>query len=357
MKQKISLVIIAFVGLFLLFYWMEDHPENISETNFWKEDWKSIRYAPPKEDWCGVTEPKFAEESMVFRKIPRGWNVTPLYTVSLTKDGKEVSYEANYNVKNSFSELSVLKTKLIEKATPEIQKSYCLGMSSPSLSLSEESGTDIEFSKDKQLFFGKKIGADEGRVSVLVNDEVIAPYNYLIEKFRAPSISFREKMYVTFNEGYLRELSFSGQVVNVKAENRAKKNQYNVYVNDWSRTTGERIVLPPDVGNQWESVVKGLKLEFYRDEAGAPQFPELATTQVAEAVLDVTQSEGIKYRLSFFPLWESESGKWRPVRRELLPYFSESITWMKEESFQNLVNAVMKVKSASRYERPNQKIQ
>ncbi|TGL85118.1 hypothetical protein EHQ68_17915 [Leptospira congkakensis] len=357
MKQKVSLVGVAFVGLFLLFYWMEDHPENISETNYWKEDWKSIRYTPPKADWCGVLEPKFAEETMVFRKIPRGWNQTPLFTVTSSKNDKLVSYEANYNVKNSFSELSVLKTKLIEKTSPEIQNSYCLGMSSPSLSLSEENGQEIEFSKDKQLFFGKKIGSDEGRISVLVKDEVIAPYNYLIEKFRAPNTSFREKMYVTFNNGYIKELSFSGQVVNVKADNRAKKNQYNVYVNDWSRSTGERIVLPPDVGNQWESVVKGLKVEFYSDEAGAPLFPELSSTQPPEAVLDVTQSEGIKYRLSFFPLWESESGKWRPVRRELVPYFSETTTWIKEETFQNLVIAVMKVKNASRYERPNQKIQ
>lgn len=357
MKQKISLVVIAFVGLFLLFYWMEDHPENISETNYWKEDWKSIQYIPPKADWCGTMEPKFAEETMVFRKIPRGWNQTPLYTVTSTKDGKAVSYEANYNVKNSFSELSVLKTKLIEKSTEDIQKSYCLGENSPSLSLSEENGPTIEFSKNKQLFFGKKIGSDEGRVSVLIHEEIIAPYNYLIEKFRTPATNFREKMYITFNDGYLKELSFSGQIVTVKAENRAKKNQYNVYVNDWSRTTGERIVLPPDVGNQWESVTKGLKVEFYSDEAGAPEFPEVSLAQNPEAVLDVVQSEGIKYRLSFYPLWETDSGKWRPVRRELIPYFSETVTWIKEESFQNLVNAVMKVKNASRYERPNQKIQ
>lgn len=120
---------------------MEDHPENISETNYWKEDWKSIQYVPPKADWCGIAEPKFAEEVMVFRKIPRGWNQTPLYTVTSIKDGKTISYEANYNVKNSFSELSVLKTKLIEKSTADIQKSYCLGENSPSLALSEENGS------------------------------------------------------------------------------------------------------------------------------------------------------------------------------------------------------------------------
>lgn len=215
----------------------------------------------------------------------------------------------------------------------------------------------MNFQKTNNCFSVKKIGSDEGRVSVLVHEEIIAPYNYLIEKFRTPSTNFREKMYVSFNDGYLKELSFSGQILSVKAENRAKKNQYNVYVNDWSRTTGERIVLPPDIGNQWESVTKGLKVEFYTDEVGAPEFPEVSLTQNPEAVLDVVQSEGIKYRLSFYPLWETNSGKWRPVRRELVPYFSESITWIKEESFQNLVNAVMKVKNASRYERPNQKIQ
>ncbi|GBF42951.1 hypothetical protein LPTSP2_22440 [Leptospira ellinghausenii] len=357
MKQKISLVLIAFIGLFLLFYLMEDHPENISETNYWKEDWKSIQYNPPKSDWCGNLVPSFAEFPMVFRKISRGWNEPALYTVTTLVNGNKVAYEGNYNVKNSFSELSVLKTKLIESSSQEIKKTYCLGEFSPSLSLSEENGADIKFQPSKQLLFGKKIGAEEGRIAVLVNDEIIAPYQYIIEKFRTPVSNFREKMYVTMSEGYIQELKFIGQGITVQVENRAKKNQYNVFVNEWSRTTGERIVLPPDVGNQWESVVKGLKVEFYPDEVGAPKFPSLTETTNPEAVLEITISGGNKIRLSLFPVWESEQGRWRPVQRQFPPYFDESITWMKEESFQNLVNAVMKVKSASRYERPNQKIQ
>ncbi|XDD46964.1 hypothetical protein AB3N60_02405 [Leptospira sp. WS39.C2] len=357
MKQKITLVLLAFLGLFLLFYLMEDHPENISETNYWKEDWKSIQYNPPKPDWCGNLVPSFAEHQMVFRKIPRGWNEPALYTVTTHVNGNEVFYEGNYNVKNSFSELSVLKTKLIESSTDEIKKTYCLSESSPSLFLSEENGKEIKFQANKQLLFGKKIGADDGRIAVLVNNEIIAPYQYIIEKFRTPVSNFREKMYVTMSEGFIQELKFSGQGILVQVENRAKKNQYNVYVNDWSRTTGERIVLPPDVGNQWESVVKGLKVEFYPDETGAPKFPTISEKTSPEAILDVTISNGNKIRLSLLPVWESEQGKWRPVFRQFPPHFDESISWMKEESFQNLVNAVMKVKSASRYERPNQKIQ
>ncbi|MGV3664949.1 MAG: hypothetical protein ACO1NV_02370 [Leptospira bouyouniensis] len=357
MKQKISLVLITFLGLFLLFYLLEDHPENISETNYWKEDWKSIRYLPPKEDWCGNMVPSFADQPMVFRKIPRGWNEPALYTVTTLREGDSLSYEGNYNVKNSFSELSVLKTKLIEVTSDQIQKNYCLGESSPSLTLSDENGKDISFDLSKQLLFGKKIGSDEGRIAVLINKEIIAPYQYIIEKFRTPVTNFREKMYVTVSEGFIKELKFVGQGISVHAENRAKKNQYNVFVNDWSRTTGERIVLPPDVGNQWESVVKGLKVEFYPDETGAPKFPIFSDKLSPEAILDVTLSGGNKIRLSLYPVWESESGKWRPVLRQFPPHFEESVTWMKEESFQNLVNAVMKVKSASRYERPNQKIQ
>ncbi|TGM37933.1 hypothetical protein [Leptospira biflexa] len=357
MKQKISLVLVAFLGLFLLFYLMEDHPENISETNFWKEDWKSIRYQPPKSDWCGNMNPSFAEYPMVFRKIPRGWNEPALYTVTTISEKGSVSYEGNYNVKNSFSELSVLKTKLIETSTDEIQKNYCLGENSPSLTLSEENGEEIVFDTSKQLLFGKKIGSDEGRISVLINNQIIAPYQYIIEKFRTPVSNFREKMYVTVSEGFIKEIKFMGQGITVQAENRAKKNQYNVFVNDWSRTTGERIVLPPDVGNQWETIVKGLKVEFYPDEVGAPQFPTLTEKVSPEAILDTNLSNGNKVRLSFYPIWESESGKWRPVLRQFPPQFEESVTWMKEESFQNLVNAVMKVKNASRYERPNQKIQ
>lgn len=357
MKQKIALVLIAFVGLFLLFYWMEDHPENISETNYWKEDWKSIRFLPPKSDWCGNPIPNFAESAMVFRKIPRGWNETALYSVTTLQDGKSVVYEGNYNVKNSFSELSVLKTKLIESASDEIKNTYCLGESSPSLTLSEDNGKEISFDADKQLFFGKKIGSDDGRIATLIKNEIIAPYQYIIEKFRTPVTNFREKMYVTMSEGFIQELKFSGQGIVVQVENRAKKNQYGVFVNDWSRSTGERIVLPPDVGNQWESVVKGLKVEFYPDETGAPPFPTLTDIASPEAILDVTIANGHKIRLSLYPVWESGSETWRPVRRQFPPYFEESVSWMKEESFQNLVNAVMKVKSASRYERPNQKIQ
>lgn len=357
MKQKLGLVFVAFLGLFLLFYFMEDHPENISETNYWKKDWKSIRYNPPTSDWCGNLVPSFADSPMIFRKLSRAWNEPALYTVTTEKNGNVLVYEGNYNVKNSFSELSVLKTKLIESSTDEIKKTYCLSEFSPSLTVSEENGKEIEFLVDKQLLFGKKIGADEGRIAVAIQNEIIAPYQYIIEKFRTPVTNFREKMYVAVTEGFIQELQFSGQGILVQVENRAKKNQYNVYVNNWSRNSGERIVLPPDVGNQWESVVKGLKVEFYPDETGAPSFPTLSEKISPEAILDVNISNGTKIKLSFLPSWESVEGKWRPVLRQFPSHFDESITWMKEESFQNLVNAVMKVKSASRYERPNQKIQ
>ncbi|EOQ90029.1 hypothetical protein LEP1GSC202_1613 [Leptospira yanagawae serovar Saopaulo str. Sao Paulo = ATCC 700523] len=357
MKQKLTLVLIAFFGLFLLFYLMEDHPENISETNYWKEDWKSIRYNPPKPEWCGNLVPSFADSTMVFRKLSRSWNAPALFTVTTEKNGNVLVYEGNYNVKNSFSEISVLKTKLIESSTDEIKKTYCLSEFSPSLTVSEDNGKEIQFDGKKQLLFGKKIGADEGRVAVAIQNEIIAPYQYIIEKFRTPVTNFREKAYISVTDGYIEELKFSGQGNLVQVENRAKKNQYNVYVNHWSRTTGERIVLPPDVGNQWENVAKGLKVEFYPDEVGAPQFPSLPENVSPEATLAVNLSNGTKIILSFFPIWESAEGKWRPVVRQFPSYFDESITWMKEDSFQNLVNAVMKVKSASRYERPNQKIQ
>ncbi|MDF3819503.1 hypothetical protein P3G55_06315 [Leptospira sp. 96542] len=354
MNKKIIYVILSFLVLFGLFYFMEDHPENITETNYWKENWTSVYFEAPKDDWCGNLSPSFIKEPLLMVAISRGWKKPPLYSLSFDWNGKKYTYEGNYNVKNTFSELSALKTKLIEKQNDDLKKEFCLGSSSPSLTVSSEVFDPKKTENFKKLIFGKKIGSDEGRVATMIGDEIISPYNYVIEKFRTTAASFRERTLVSFNGGYIGSLSFSGQSVSVKIDNRAKKNQYNNYVNDWSRTTGERIVIPPDLGNQWETVTKGLKADLYPDEEGAPQWIEVSEP---EAVFLVEQSEGIRFRIVFYPAIQTESGTWRPVKREIPPYLTESVSFLKEESFQNLVEAVMKVKNASRYERPNQKIQ
>lgn len=356
MNLKYIYIITAFVLLFGIIFYMEDRPENITETSYWKKNWKTILYVPPSEDWCGGEGKRFMREKVKFSSLDSLWKNQPLYTQTFSNEGKDYSYEANYNVKNSFSELSALKTKIIEKATDQIKSSYCLDESGPKFILSEDSNFDADSEDNKILIFGKKITTDEGRVAVLIGQEVIAPFNYIIEKFRTTNTAFRERTLIPSSSGYLKSIEFRGQGNLVQVQNYAEKNQYGNYLNKWSRTTQERAVISPDLGNQWDGIIKGLRTDFYFDEPGAPSSSSVNTSE-PEASLLVEPSEGRKIRISFYGLVPSASEKYRLVQREISPGFLESPVLIKEESFVKLIESMERVKNASRYERPSQKIQ
>lgn len=357
MNTKIYYAIAAFLLLFGIVYFMEDNPENITETTYWKENWKTIVYIPPKEDWCEGEGNRFVKETLEFHSDGSGWKSQPLYTLKGSTNEKPYQFEGNYNLKNSFSELSALKTKIIEKNTESLKSTYCLNESSPKLILSTDSNFDINSSSNRVLSFGKKITSDEGRVAVLVNEEVIAPFNYIIEKFRSTAISFRERTLVPSSSGYLKTIEFKGPSSFVHLENRAEKNQYGNFVNKWSRTTGERVVISPDIGNGWEGAIKALRADLYFEEPGAPDPSVILEAKEPEAILTVEPSEGRKIQIHFFRKFDTPSGAYRLLQREISPHFKETPLFVKEETFVKIVESMERVKSASRYERPNQKIQ
>ncbi len=362
MKNKLILVVTAFVFLFFLFFFLEEKDENLTEVNFWKTNWKTALYSPPKETWCGEKEPGFAENPLLFRLFERGWKKPPVFSVSQEDPATKtlITYEGNFNVKNTFSDLSVLKTKFIEKSTESVLESYCLKEDAPNLNLSEDL-SDVSFvpKEGKIIYFGKKIASDSSRVSARVEEEILSPYSYLADKFRTKSVAFRERQYIQFSGGYLTSLEFSGQGMKIRAENRAKKNQYDTYVNQWSRPTQERIVLSPDVGNNWETQSKNLRADLYPDDESGPgfAFAKTSTESEPEAVFVAEHSTGYRWKVKFYPKAEWNGQIYRPVLRELSPYFEESPSFVKEETFQNFIQATLGVKNASRFERPNQKIQ
>ncbi len=356
MNLKYLYIVSAFVLLFGIIFYMEERPENITETSYWKKNWKTILYLPPTEDWCGGEGKRFMREKVKFSSIDTLWKIQPLYTQSFSNEGKDYFYEANYNVKNSFSELSALKTKIIEKATDQVKSSYCLDESGPKFILSDDSSFDPDSKENKILIFGKKITTDEGRVAVLVGEEVIAPFNYIIEKFRTTNLAFRERSLVPSSSGYLKSIEFRGQGNLVQVQNFAEKNQYGNYINKWSRTTQERAVISPDLGNQWDGIIKGLRADLYLDEPGAPTSSSI-NTKDPEANIWIEPSEGRKIRISFFGLVQGSSENYRIVQREISPGFLESPILIKEDSFLKLIESMERVKNASRYERPSQKIQ
>jgi hypothetical protein len=361
MNKKYFYLSISLVILFLVFFFAEDKVENQTEVSFWKESWKTIRFQPPKDSWCGTSEPPFIKTEIQMESFDRGWKKAPIFSVSqIDPDTSQiVTYEGNYNVKNSFSDLSVLKTKFIDTPKEDSYSGYCLLDSAPSLTLSTEKMDLIKPPSGKGLFFGKKVESDSSRILARVGDRVISPYAYLLEKFRGSLVSLRERQFVTFNGGYVSAIEFSGQGLKIKVENSAKKNQYDSYVNHWSRTTGERIVLPPDIGNDFENQVKSLRADLYPDDENGPGFPFLQDIKKGspEVTLLVSHSDDYKWKFTIFPKVEWKEQSYRPVIREIAPYIVEEMSFMKEEAFQNLLRSALNVKNASRFERPNQKIQ
>ncbi|TGL59118.1 hypothetical protein EHQ58_09380 [Leptospira ognonensis] len=361
MNKRFLYLIFTLIFLLVVFFFQEEKLENQSELNFWKENWKSIHFQPPKKEWCGVGEPAFISTEIEMRLYDRGWKKAPIFSISsIDEMTKEiVTYEGNYNIKNTFSDLSVLKTKFIDTAKEEEFSKYCLLDDAPKFILSLDSPLVSETKSNKTLYFGKKVESDSARILARESMQLISPYAYLLEKFRGSLVGLRERQFFTYNGGYIKRIELTGQGLRIIAENFAKKNQYESYVNQWSRPTGERIVLPPDIGNDWEIKLKALRADLYPDDVEGPGFSEVKKWKGAtpEFTVSVAHSDSQEWKLSIYPRVEWKGKTYRPVLREISPYLSESMSFVNEESFQNFLQSALRVKSASRYERPNQKIQ
>ncbi|MDZ4725327.1 MAG: hypothetical protein SH817_04175 [Leptospira sp.] len=361
MNKKIIYLIFSISFLFFVFFLLEERNENQTEVSYWKENWKVIRFAPPKETWCGKLEPSFINSPFQIQMYDRGWKKSPIFTVSfIDPETKNVIlYEGNYNVKNTFSDLSVLKTKFIEPITEEHTKAHCLTGDGPRLILSKDYADLKSELGGSDLIFGKKLESDTSRIITKANDKIISPYNYILDKFRGKLDGIRERQYISYNGGYLTHIEFSGQGQLVRAENSAKKNQYETYVNQWSRPTGERIVFSPAIGNDWETKLKALRADMYPDESSGPGFLKAQEFKKGqpEFTISSSHSDAYRWKLLVYSKFKWNDLEYRPVVREITGYFTEDVSFVKEDTFQNFVKAAMEVKNASRFERPNQKIQ
>lgn len=355
MKRKLIYGSVAFATILALFLFVDEKKENLSEAVFWKETWSTIEYLPPAEAWVSENE-AFSKQPIELNIYSTGWKETPLFSVSIKdEETKEsYSYEGNFNVKNSFTDLSVLKTKIWESSTPELLKTYSIDpKTSPKIRLTNKNEST------KELIVGKKLTSDTTRIVCESDGKLIAPYHYILEKFKNPIESMRERQFVNHSGGYIKSISFSSLGRTVKIENSAEKNQYGSYVNQWRRPTGGRIVLPPDIGNQWESQLKALRADLYPDESEGPGFAMAKENTLVEpeAEILVEISSGLIVSLKVFPVMTWKEKFYRPVIREFKGYFVEAPSYLNVNTFGNFLNSATQVQNAKQWERPNQRIQ
>ena len=122
--KKVFLIFIAFFVLGIVFFLSEErHEEGLSEVKFWIINPEEIHYYPPV-DSSEFTN--FLQTKLTFKKIELGLKKNPIFI--LKGNDKELKedylYEANYNVKNLFTELSVISTKSIISSTPELLRKF-----------------------------------------------------------------------------------------------------------------------------------------------------------------------------------------------------------------------------------------
>ncbi|GBF50273.1 hypothetical protein LPTSP4_17980 [Leptospira ryugenii] len=360
-NKKIIYLLVSLLVSFFIFFGLEERQENQTEVSFWKKDWSTIRFLPPKETWCGKNEPTLFPMPIQMEKISRGWRGNPLFKLTQL-DGKtkeQVFYEANYNVKNLFTDLSVLKTKSEELTEGIDLQKLCLSEDAPTLLLSLDSIPFDQEINGSFLRFGNKLGSDETRILALADNRIVSPYQYLIDKFKGESHSLRERQFINYNGGFIQYIELNGEGQRIRIENSAKKNQYDTYVNEWSRPTDERIVLSPSIGNDWETKLKSLRADLYLDEPQAPSYVSGKSSAKEKAIytIEVGHSESYRWKLYFYDTVQTEQGMFRLAQREFLGHFLENHSLVKEEQFSAFLRAATEVKNASRFERPNQKIQ
>ena len=138
--KKVFLILAAFVFLGFVFFFSEERFEDgLTEVKYWIINPEEIRYLPPKNS---SEFSKFISSNLNFQKKETGLKTSPLFTIKgIDSDSKEeYLYEGNYNVKNLFTELSVISTKSITAANPDLLNKFEISIEkSPSIEILKSS--------------------------------------------------------------------------------------------------------------------------------------------------------------------------------------------------------------------------
>jgi hypothetical protein len=358
MNKKILLAVGAIILLLVIFLTTEEKKDYLTEETYWKKTIESITYRPPSEDWKGEDREEFIEKELILRLEDKGgMKKTPLFSVETTSketnsqgSSEKLVYEAGYNAKNLFNELSVFKIKSVTDAKPSFLDEYSIDFEkSPKLTISDGK-------KDIPLHLGKEI-KDQSLYAISDEKFLLSATAHTFRRFRSQAISFRERNLVSAGNGYLKKIRLRDSTGELEIENNPTSNKGGGTQNVWRRNSGTRLVFDPKLGDDLDSVLKSLRYEMFPDEEedGLAVIQELMSLPKNQQ-WEIWTSEGRHYKIVLFSKTLIGDKEYRPTLRLIDGKLQETPAYSSDAVGNRLSQSVEKIRKATPWQRPEKQI-
>jgi hypothetical protein len=351
--KKILIAIAGIVFLLIVFLTTEENKDFLTEETYWKKNISEIRYTPPQSDWSGIKGQEFLAQAFSLIRLNKG-NVKspPIFIIkSQGINGEELVYEAGYNVKNLFTELSVLKIKSVVEAKPSYMEEYSIDLEkSPRLDI-------LDGKKSLTLHLGIEI-PDKSLFSFSDGKFILSTFAHSFRRFKTKIEFFRERNLVSTGNGYITKIRLKTSKELLEIENSPEEDKLGVNKNVWRRNTGTRLVFPPELGDELDSLLKSLRYELFPDDGGyegVAIIKEL-TMMPIEMEWEVWTSEGRIYKIMLFPRTNLGDKDYRPTIRTIEGNLEESPAYTSEEMVQRLIQTSDKIRKSEKWQRPEKKL-
>ncbi|WCL50032.1 DUF4340 domain-containing protein [Leptospira sp. GIMC2001] len=353
MKYKALLGALAIFGMFLVMILTEEKQDYKTEEIYWKKDIHELQYAPPSEEWNSNNNQNYIKKSLTIKRLDKGgFSKLPFFIIE-TKDSENgnTTYEAGFNAKNLFTELSVLKINTVLDSNPSYLKEYKIeDKSSPTFSI-------LESKEPEQILLGKELN-DKTAISFAHANYILTTKAHTFRRFQAELFSFRERQLVNVGTGFIQKIRIKNSAETVEIENSPSPNEQGGRNNSWRRNTGTRLVFAPNLGDELDSAVKSLRYDLFPDEPNGASL-EVAnelTKSDLDTTIEVWTSDGFQYKILLFPKTSISEKDYRPVLRTVVGLIEESPAYVNNDTVSRLINIADRIRKAEKWQRPEKQI-
>ncbi len=354
MNKKFIFPIVSFLVLLIVFLTTEEKKENLTEEIFWKKNFDTVSYFPPAKDWSNEHASKFINKPFnIIRSSTGSFKGIPFFSVSyLDKNAKPITYEAGYNAKNLFTEISVLKIKSAVNATPEYLKKFEINSDkSPRLEV-------YEGKTSKKIIFGKE-NSSLSTNSLNIDSLILSINSYTIKRFITDLPNFRERQIISSGNGYIQKVKINIQGQSLEIENSPFKNKDGNLINSWSRTSGIRLTFDPALGDELDGLLKSIRYDLYPDEKledGLDIIRELTQNPTTDGI-EVKMSDGKDIKIFVYPRTNIEEKDYIPVQRKIIGILDEFPGYVGVDIFTRIQTSAEKIRKAEKWHKPTKTIQ
>lgn len=345
MIKKLIPVFISFTVLILVLVFTSEKKEQVDDLSLWKINPDKITYTPPRSE--KELYAKLKSGKMEFQRLETGFN-NPLF-FKITGEGGSI-YEGNYQVKNLFQELSILKVKSLNALSPELANTY---------SIFPEECPRIElFQKDKSaesICLGE-LSRDKNRRYIATKEKIATTAMYIFDKFTGPSSSFRDRQYFHIAEDDINRITIQHENVKLNLEITPSPIK-NTGQAKWYKISSGKLRVDPSDSSGVMNTLLTLSAVFYPDDEKAPGFPA-ALKEIEgspSGFIEIVMLNGINYKLNLYSEIEINSQKYYTARREIEKVFAEYPSYVSVSEIKKLKDLALKINSSPEWKEPVKK--